>query len=139
MGKLHNLKKVKHVRWLIPGWAYYQYYKTHKNKGGSKKGAVASGVKAEAVRIVAAVSFPVPGTYELSTIGLAVLNKKIKKNEIEFFTLKDVKNNIPILKIKSKIRRKPYKKNKIILGKIKAKEVFNKYTKRRLRKFKIKY
>ncbi|MBI2148410.1 hypothetical protein HYU23_01920, partial [Candidatus Woesearchaeota archaeon] len=30
---LSQVKNIKHVRWLIPGWVFYEYYKLHKDKG----------------------------------------------------------------------------------------------------------
>ena len=80
MGLKKNLEKAKAVRWLIPGWVAYEYYQVHKLKGDSPAKSVVQGAKAEGIRFVALVSFPVPGTYELTTIGLASLKNKIKKN-----------------------------------------------------------
>src|SRR3989344_1720662 len=29
---LRHVKKVRHVKWLLPGWVFYEYYKLNKNK-----------------------------------------------------------------------------------------------------------
>ncbi len=97
---LRHIKKVKHVRWLLPGWVFYEYYKVHKNKGHSRRKSFGHGAKAEVVRLAAFASLPVPGTYELTTTGLAVIKKKIENDELDKFTLRSFKDFIPLRKLR---------------------------------------
>lgn len=106
---LQHVKKVKHVRWLIPGWIFYEFYRLHKKKGYSRKTSFGHGIKAEAIRIATTASLPLPGTYELTTTGLAFLKKKIENNEIEKLTLKAFKDFTPLKIIRrKKMVGKPY-------------------------------
>ncbi len=98
---LGHVRKVKHVRWLLPGWVFYEFYKLHKIKGHSNKDSIKHSAKAEAIRLAAMASLPMPGTYELTTVGLAAIKKKIKEGEIEKFTLEAFKDFTPINKIKA--------------------------------------
>lgn len=91
-----NAKKVKNVKWLLPGWVFYEYYKLHKNKGHNVKKSFGHGMKAEAIRLAAMASIPVPGTYELTTSGLALIKKKIENGEVEKLTLKAFRDFMPI-------------------------------------------
>ena len=86
-----NAYKVREVRWLIPGWPGYQYYKIHKKHGYSKPKSIYYGVKAETIRAATLVSLPIPGSYEIATVGLYQLKKKLDKNEIEKLTLNSFK------------------------------------------------
>ena len=97
---LKHVKKVKHVRWLIPGWVFYEYYKAHKAKGHNRIKSLGHGAKAEAIRIVAMASVPVPGTYELTTTGLALLKKKIENGDVDKLTLKAFKDFVPLRMLK---------------------------------------
>jgi|SRR3989344_3563279 len=99
---LRHVKKVKHVRWLIPGWVFYEYYKTHKKIGHNHIKSIGHGFKAEVIRIGAFASLPIPGTYEITTTGLALLKKKIERGEVEKFSLKAFKDFIPINKIRGR-------------------------------------
>ncbi len=108
---LQHIKKVKNVRWLIPGWVFYEYYKLHKGKGFTKRISFVRGAKAEIFRLAATASLPVPGTYELTTTGLALIKTKIENDEINKLTLKAFKDFAPLrnLKInKSMLRGQPY-------------------------------
>ena len=96
----NKVKKVKHVRWLLPGWVFYEYYKMHKGKGDSKRKSFGYGIKAEAIRLVALTSVPLPGTYELTTTGLALLKKKIEKGEVDEFTLRSFRDFTPLKNLK---------------------------------------
>ena len=98
--KLQHIKKIKHVRWLVPGWVFYEYYKIHKGMGHSNRKSVGYGMKAEAVRLVTMASLPLPGTYELTTTGLAFLKKKIESGEIKHFSLMAFKDFAPISRLK---------------------------------------
>lgn len=100
-GLKKHVKKVKQVKWLLPGWAGYEYYKVHKNKGHSKSQSVMYGAKAEAIRLAAFASVPVPGSYELTTVGLASLKKKIERREVEKLTLKSLKDATPMRGLKA--------------------------------------
>lgn len=93
---LRHVKKVKNVKWLLPGWVLYEFYNVHKHKGYNRRKSFAHGMKAEAVRLAAFASLPVPGTYELTTGGLALLKKKIEKNEVDQLNLRGFKDFIPI-------------------------------------------
>ena len=127
-GVVRHLGKVKEVRWLVPGWVWYQYYKVHKDKGYKKHKALLKGAKAEALRVAVTASFPVPGSYELTTAGLAYVKNKIEKGDIYDFNIKDIKSVIPIMRKNKFAVRKPHKKNKIISVKEKAREKIQKYT-----------
>ena len=108
-----HAKKVKHIRWLLPGWIFYEFYKMHKEKGYSKRKSFVHGAKAEIFRLAATASLPLPGTYELTTTGLALLKKKIENNEIEKLTLRAFRDFTPMKKFKIENRRligKPYLK-----------------------------
>src|SRR3989344_4434176 len=96
------LRKVKHVRWLLPGWVFYEFYKVNKNKGETKSKSIRQGAKAEVIRLAAFASIPLPGTYELTTTGLALLKNQIEKGELENLTLKAFKDFTPIKRIKDK-------------------------------------
>lgn len=98
-GRLRHIKKVKHIRWLMPGWVFYEYYKTHKFKGHNRVKSIGHGIKAEAFRIAAMASLPLPGTYELTTAGLALIKKKIERGEIKSLTLKAFRDFRPVKKI----------------------------------------
>ena len=86
-----NAYKVKEVRWLIPGWPGYQYYKIHKKIGHSKSKSIYYGIKAETIRAATLVSIPLPGSYEIATAGLYQLKKKLDKREIEKLTMRSFK------------------------------------------------
>jgi len=118
---LNKVKKVKNVRWLLPGWVFYEYYKLYKEKGNTKRKSFGYGAKAEAMRFAAFASFPIPGTYELTTTGLAVIKRKIEEGEFENFTLRSFKDFTPIKKFK--VDKARGTKNKAIY-----KLVFNKQT-----------
>ena len=105
-----KLRKIKQVKWLLPGWAGYEYYKVHKKKGYSKTKSVMYGAKAEAIRLGATASFPIPGTYEVTTIGLASLKKQIEKNKGDKLSLKSLK------KMKA-VKRLKVNKEELITGK----------------------
>ena len=98
--RLHHIKKVKHIRWLVPGWVFYEYYKIHKNIGHSQRKSIGYGMKAEVVRLATMASLPLPGTYELTTTGLAFLKKKIESGEIEHFSLMAFKDFAPINRLR---------------------------------------
>ena len=95
--------KAKSVRWLLPGWVGYEYYKVHKRKGHSKGKSVVEGVKAEGLRLAATASVPVPGMYEITTVGLASLKRRIEKDELKKLTLKALREASPM---KRKSRKK---------------------------------
>ncbi len=97
-----NIRHVRKVKWFIPGWVFYEYYKVHKGKGHNRIKSIGHGFKAEVIRLGAFASLPVPGTYELTTAGLAVIKNKIESGEVEKFTLKSFKDFIPVNKIKGK-------------------------------------
>ena len=97
---LSQVRKIKHAIWLIPGWVFYEYYKLNKNKGETKRKSFGHGMKAEAIRLVAFASLPLPGTYELTTTGLAFLKRKIENGDVEKLNLKYLKDFIPIKKLK---------------------------------------
>jgi len=99
---LKHVKKVKHVRWFIPGWVFYEYYRVHKGKGHNHIKSISHGLKAEVIRLGAFASLPIPGTYEITTTGLALIKKKIEGGEIEKFSLKAFKVFMPVSKIKGK-------------------------------------
>lgn len=108
---LTHIKKVKHARWLIPGWVFYEYYKVHKAKGQTKIKSFGHGVKAEAFRLITTASLPVPGTYELTTTGLALIKGRIEIGDVKNLTLKAFKDFIPTKKLKTEkniLRRQPY-------------------------------
>ena len=113
-----HVKKIKHIVWLLPGWAFYEFYKLSKNKGEKRSKSLKHGAKAEIIRLVATASLPIPGTYELTTTGLALLKRKIEKGEIENLTLKFFRDFIPLYLDKKALRkntfivpeRKPYVK-----------------------------
>ena len=54
------LRKVKYIRWLLPGWVFYEFYKLSKNKGETRAKSLGHGAKAEAIRLAAFASVPVP-------------------------------------------------------------------------------
>ena len=113
ISKLKHVKKVKHIKWLVPGWVFYEFYKLHKTKGYSHKRSLGYGVKAEATRLFAMTSLPLPGTYELTTTCLALLKKKIESNQVKDFRLKAFKDFMPVKKLninKNNILGKPYLK-----------------------------
>ncbi len=97
-----KIRHIKKVKWFIPGWVFYEYYKTHKTKGHSKIRSFGHGFKAELIRVGAFASLPVPGTYEITTAGLALIKKKIERGEIEKFTLKSFKDFMPVSRIKGR-------------------------------------
>lgn len=97
-----HAKKMKAARWLLPGWVGYEYYQVHKLKGHSRKKSVVEGAKAEALRMAVAASVPVPGTYELTTVGLASLKEKIEKDELERLTLRAFKEVSPVRRLRQK-------------------------------------
>ncbi len=107
-----NINRVKQVRWLLPGWVFYEYYKTHIKKGDNKTKSIVHGAKAEIMRIAAFTSIPLPGTYELTTTGLSLIRDKIENGEIENLNLKAFKDFIPIKISKNK---KTIKKSNINL------------------------
>lgn len=100
---LRHVKKVKHIRWLLPGWVFYEFYNLHK---GNRKLGIKHGAKAEAIRLAATASIPIPGTYELTTTGLAIIKKKIQDGEIENLTLKSFRDFMPL-----KVNKEELKKN----------------------------
>lgn len=102
--RFRHIKKIKHVRWLVPGWVFYEYYRTHKLAGHDHRKSMAYGVKAEAVRLAAMVSLPLPGTYELTTTGLALLRKKIESGEIKHFSFMAFKDFTPIRNLKPNLK-----------------------------------
>jgi|SRR3989344_2857201 len=108
---MDNIKKVKNVKWLVPGWVFYEFYKIHKTKGNTKFSSAFHGAKAEVVRLAAFASVPLPGTYELTTGGFALLKKRIEIGEVEGFNLKMFKDFVPIKITRTeKIIGKPYLK-----------------------------
>ena len=96
-----QVKKVENIKWLLPGWVFYEYYNLHKGRGQTNKKSVMHGVRAEASRLAAMASLPLPGTYELTTTGLALIKKKIEKGEIDKVTLQAFKDFTPLNKIKA--------------------------------------
>ncbi len=94
--RLWNIKKVKNAKWLLPGWLFYEYYMLNKYKGEGKKYSVAQGAKAEAIRLAATFSLPMPGTYEITTTGLALLKKKMENGDVDKLTLKSFRDFIPL-------------------------------------------
>ena len=108
-GSLDHIKKVKNVKWLLPGWVFYEYYKIHKRKGNPNVQSLGQGAKAEAIRLVAMAGIPLPGTYELTTTGLALLKKKLESGEVEKLNLRAFKDFIPLKKLKQyQIKGRPY-------------------------------
>ena len=110
---LRHVKKIKHAMWLLPGWVFYEYYKVNQEKGHTKGKSIAKGAKAEAIRLVAFASIPLPGSYELTTTGLALLKRKIQDGKVEDLTLKAFKDFMPTKKIKigkNRIMGSPYLK-----------------------------
>lgn len=105
---LKNLSKVKHIKWLLPGWVLYEYYKTSKIKGNTTKKSLGQAIKAESVRMAAFASLPIPGTYEITTTGLAAINKKISEGKIKNFTLKAFRDFIPIRRKNNNLAKKIY-------------------------------
>lgn len=105
---LRHVKKVKHVRWLLPGWVFYEYYKVHKNKGQTRAKSIGHGAKAEVIRIAAMASLPLPGTYELTTTGLALLKHKIESGDIEKFSLRSFRDFMPLRKYNREAKGQPY-------------------------------
>ena len=97
---LRHVKKVRHVKWLLPGWVFYEYYKLNKSKGETTRKSFGQGAKAEGIRLVAFASVPIPGTYELTTTGLALLKNKIEKGEMKNLTLKAFRDFTPIKRLK---------------------------------------
>jgi len=93
---LRHIKKIKHVRWLLPGWAFYEYYKLSQERGHTRGKSLSQGAKAEVIRLATTVSLPIPGTYELTTTGLALLKNKIVKGEVDNLTFKSLKDFIPV-------------------------------------------
>ncbi|MBI2146452.1 hypothetical protein HYU22_03865 [Candidatus Woesearchaeota archaeon] len=98
---LRHLETLKQARWLLPGWLAYEFYNVHKHKGYTHKESLRYGAKAEAFRL-AAMTFPLPGTYELTTTGLAMIKKKIEQGEVETLTLQAFKDFLP-LKVLNKV------------------------------------
>ena len=96
-----TLKKIKNVKWLVPGWVFYEFYKSHKSRGHTKTKSAVHGAKAEVIRLAAFASIPLPGSYELTTTGLALLKKKIDAGASDELTLKVFKDFIPLSKIRS--------------------------------------
>ncbi|MDP3639716.1 MAG: hypothetical protein Q8R53_00750 [Nanoarchaeota archaeon] len=92
---LRHLGKLKQARWLLPGWLAYEFYNVHKHKGYTHQESLRYGAKAEAFRL-AAMTFPLPGTYELTTTGLAMVKKKIEQGEVEMLTLQAFKDFVPL-------------------------------------------
>ncbi len=110
---LKYVKKIKYARWLLPGWVFYEYYKLNKEKGETKSKSITSGAKAEVIRLIAFASVPLPGSYELTTTGLALLKRKIQQGKIEDLNLRAFKDFTPLRKIKidkNKIIGSPYLK-----------------------------
>ncbi len=108
---LSHVKKVKNVKWLLPGWILYEFYKVHKKKGYKPVKSLSYGAKAEATRLAAMAGIPLPGTYELTTTGLALIKRKIENDEVDRFTLRTFKDFIPIRKFRVRndnIKCKPY-------------------------------
>ena len=105
-------KPLKQAKWLIPGWVFYEFYNVYKNQGNTRGNSLKHGAKAEAMRLAALASVPLPGTYELTTTGLAVLKNKIESGEIEKFNLKAFKDFTPLGKINlnrhKNFKGKPY-------------------------------
>lgn len=91
-----HIKKVKQIKWLLPGWVFYEFYKMSKEKGEPRGKSISQGAKAEIIRLATTASIPVPGTYELTTTGLALLKNKLQKGEVEKLTLKFLKDFIPV-------------------------------------------
>src|SRR3989338_10231651 len=91
-----HIKKVKHAKWLLPGWVFYEFYKMSKEKGESNRKSFSQGAKAEIIRLATTASIPIPGTYELTTTGLALLKNKIVKGEVDNLTFKSLKDFIPV-------------------------------------------
>ncbi len=113
--KIQHIKKIKNAKWLLPGWVFYEFYKLHKNKGDERKISFRQGAKAEVIRLAAFASLPIPGTYELTTTGLALLKNRIEKGEIEKLTLKGFRDFRPIKRMKlreNKVYLKVMKKGK---------------------------
>ncbi len=94
------LKHASNVKWFIPGWIFYEYYKMHKDKGYTKRKSFIHGAKAEIFRLAATASLPVPGTYELTTTGLALVKNKIENDEIDKLSLKAFRDFTPLKKFR---------------------------------------
>ena len=88
-----SLNKIKHVRWLLPGWVGFEYYKLSRNKGLNKKTSFKNSAKAEAMRI-SALSVPLPGSYELATTTMALLKNKLEKKDFDELKLRLLTNEI---------------------------------------------
>ncbi|MBI2148299.1 gamma-glutamylcyclotransferase, partial [Candidatus Woesearchaeota archaeon] len=76
-----------------------------------KRKSFGYGMKAEAIRLAAFASLPLPGSYELTTTGLALLKKKIEKGEVDNLTLKAFRDFTPLKNIKidkNKLTGSPY-------------------------------
>ncbi|HLC85717.1 MAG TPA: hypothetical protein VJG30_00300 [Candidatus Nanoarchaeia archaeon] len=111
-----HIKKVKHAKWLLPGWVFYEFYKMSKEKGESNRKSFSQGAKAEIIRLATTASIPIPGTYELTTTGLALLKNKIVKGEVKDLTFNSLKHFKPLKSINKKelikgVHFKIYKKN----------------------------
>ncbi len=104
----YSANKLKNAKWFLPGWVFYEYYKVHKAKGDSKNRSIGQGAKAEAIRLAALASLPIPGTYELTTTGLALLKNKIEKGELERLTLKAFRDFRPKVIRSFNKKGKPY-------------------------------
>ena len=76
---VHHVKKIK---WLIPGYLFYSYYNLSKQKGLNFLQRIKISFAVEVTRF-AAITIPLPGVYELTTVSLVILRTKIEKNEIE--------------------------------------------------------
>ena len=47
------------------------------------------------------MTFPLPGTYELTTTGLAMIKKRIEHGEVEMLTLQAFKDFVPLRILKT--------------------------------------
>lgn len=80
---LRHVHKVKEIKWLLPFYVFYRYYKLGKNRNLEFKQKLNLGFSAEATRFIAFITVPLPGSYELSTVTLVLLAKRIERGEIE--------------------------------------------------------
>ena len=88
-----QIKKLRNVKWLLPGWVGFEYYKISRNHGLNKKNSLKNSAKAEAMRI-SALSIPLPGSYELATTTMALLKNKLCKKDLDEIKFSMLTNEI---------------------------------------------
>ncbi len=117
-----HLDTLKQLRWLLPGWLAYEFYKVHKHKGHTHQESLSYGAKAEAFRL-AVMTVPLPGTYELTTTGLAMVKKKIEEGKVDTLTLEAFRDFVPLKVLNSvgrgqKLSLEIYREGKKLLFKV---------------------